>query len=324
MECYAIFDIVFVLCRRSGGVWQCFKKKFSESLAPAFFIHIFIMLFSAMLFHRISLGIAIGIILACGIIVYKIVIAFREKRGLPFDVVNDTGLLIFVLFYIFIIFSNIDKCFMDWDEFSHWGVFLKEMLRIDDLYCISSKDIVHKDYVPAITLFEVLWCKLSGRYVEADAYRAMQMLQFAMILPIVNVSDEGERNTIVDRMSLSINCYKIVTDIIKAILALSIPIVFSGQSFYHTIYQDMILGLLVFYCVYLVWCKMDNESYRCFILTLALMMLVLTKMVAMAFLPMIVVYYIVDSSLYHKRKVKKKFWILTTALPFAVWGLLNK
>ena len=93
MQYLILFLYCVVVAVAYGSV---FKKKFSESLAPAFFIHIFIMLFSAMLFHRISLGIAIGIVLACGIIIYKIVIAFREKRWLSFDVVNDTGLLIYV------------------------------------------------------------------------------------------------------------------------------------------------------------------------------------------------------------------------------------
>lgn len=321
MQYLAIFLYCIVVAVAYGSL---FGKKFSESLAPAFFIHILIIIFTSVLFHHISFGIVIGFVLACGILLYKLVISLSEKSSLLADVVNDTGFLIFLLFFLFIIFSNTDKFFMEWDEFSHWGVFLKEMLRIDDLYCVSTKNITHKDYVPAITIFEVLWCKLSGRYVEADAYRAMQMLQFAMILPMLSMTEYGQRNEVVERGSLKINFYKIGTDVSKAILALSIPIVFSGQSFYHTIYQDMIFGILIFYCVYLVWCKTSNEEYRCLELTIALTILVLSKMTAIAFLPMIVVYYIVNSIQYNKRNVKKWYWMISLIFPIAIWGALNK
>lgn len=91
--------------------------------------------------------------------------------------------MIFILLYIFCFITNQDKEFVSWDEFSHWGMFLKESLRLDSFYCNSPIYFAHKDYVPAITLFETLWCKLSLRYSEADAYRAIQIFMYDLFFP---------------------------------------------------------------------------------------------------------------------------------------------
>ena len=97
----------------------------------------------------------------------------------------------FLCFFFLIKFS---KRFWAWDEFSHWGVFLKETLRLDSLYCTSPLTIAHKDYVPAITLFETIWCKLSFRYNKADAYRAIQIFMFSLMMPMFDKLNELSHN----------------------------------------------------------------------------------------------------------------------------------
>jgi hypothetical protein len=312
------FYCIFIAAAYAG----VFNRKFSESLAPAFFIHIFVIFVGAVFFHHVTWGIAAGIVFALLLIVLKCIRAKSISQALR-DLAgqfNDTGFIIFIVFYAFIAISNIGKHFMDWDEFNHWGIFLKETLRIDDLYCVSPKNIGHKDYVPAITLFEALWCRMSLRFEEADAYRAIQMLQFSMILPMIRDRENG----VVVR-NKRINVYSIMTDFFKAVFVLALPLLFSGQSFYHTIYQDMIFGCLIFYCVYLVWSDISDEKYRAFVLTISLTMLVLSKMVAMAFLPMVVVYYIVSSVLFHKENgMKKIYWGIAVFVPFLSWVLINK
>ena len=97
--------------------------------------------------------------------------------------------IIFFVLYVFIFAINVDKRFYEWDEFSHWGRFLKETLRLNSLFCTSNASMSHKDYVPIITVFEYIWCRLSFRYVEADAYSAQQVLMVSMMLPVFSVFD---------------------------------------------------------------------------------------------------------------------------------------
>lgn len=41
------------------------------------------------------------------------------------------------------------RCFSNWDELSHWGKMVKEMLRTDLFYSENISDLlVHKDYPP--------------------------------------------------------------------------------------------------------------------------------------------------------------------------------
>ena len=150
-----------------------------------------ILLFTGMIFHSLRVGIVIGGLLYLLLLLYYLVTG-RSVIDLlwPFgihdearisvnrriienikDILCNPGFHLLLIFYFFCWFSNIGKVFLAWDEFSHWGMFLKESLRLDNLYAVSPLPFKHKDYVPAITLFEVIWVKLCRRYLEADVYR---------------------------------------------------------------------------------------------------------------------------------------------------------
>ena len=51
------FIFPYLYCLLLGSSWAvCFKKKFAESLAPAFMLHIILVLLSGMLFHKLSIA----------------------------------------------------------------------------------------------------------------------------------------------------------------------------------------------------------------------------------------------------------------------------
>lgn len=306
-----------------------FKKKFSESLAPAFFIHILLILFVAMMFHHVSWGIYSGVLLASAVILIKSLQLIKKRiphssddvKNTLNNIYNDTGFIIFLIFYIFIIaISNIGKTLRS-DEIFFWGRFVKETLRIDDLYCCSAYSVAHKDYLPAITLFEVLWCKLSWRVSESDMFRAIQMIQFSMFLPAVCKNKDSEIHSLQNKKMLGL-------DFLKTLFVLICFFYFHDFSFYHSIYKDMVLGITAFYCVYTVYTDYDDEKYRTFILTLSLSVLLLIKMTAIIFLPMVVLYYAVSSVKYNRAKENWRTYalliLLTVAVPLCLWFLVNK
>ena len=171
------FICPFLYSLLMGITWSAvFKKKFADSLAPAFMLHIIVILVSGLVFNNLSLGIYGGIIIS-----FAIFCMFIIKNVKKWEVIKEyciqywsSGLFFLTVFYLFCFLGNTGKRFTEYDEFSHWGVFLKECLRLNRLFCTSSLPFNHKDYVPAITLFETIWCRLSGRFREADAYRAIQ------------------------------------------------------------------------------------------------------------------------------------------------------
>ncbi|SDA69884.1 hypothetical protein SAMN02910275_02236 [Butyrivibrio sp. INlla18] len=312
----ALVPLLYV-CFINGAYAIFFRKRYAESLAPAFFVSIILMLFSGMLLGSITLGILISVVLA--IVVYVTEIINAKAIGPLFEKAKSffsEGLLVIAV-YLLVNVINYGKHYHSPDEFTHWGVFLRETFRLDALYVTSPIGIVHKDYVPAITLFEALWCKLSFRLTEANAYRGIQMLQVSMLLPLISnrcSKDDSNKKLIV--------C-------IKAFVTFSIPLFVTGLMFYHTIYQDYIYGVLVFFCMWIIVTG-DNSRYELFELTLAITILLMAKMTALAFLPMIVIFYVVYSLFYMDKVAGRNNVLQTllrsvivTAIPLIVWKIYN-
>ena len=129
-------------------------------------------------------------------------------------------------------------------------MFLKESLRLDMLYAESPLPLFHKDYVPASTLFEVIWCRLSGRFVEADAYRAIQMVMFAMMLPMFEcfapTLQEGAAGSV--RQAVRRAFLGRGRQLAAVFFVLLLPLLFSAYDtqFYHSVYIDYFLGVVFF------------------------------------------------------------------------------
>lgn len=62
-----------------------------------------------------------------------------------------------------------DRCFVAWDEFSHWGLALKGMLLENKLPCLTSIQDGFKEYPPAASLFQYILLKASGLGMQEDA-----------------------------------------------------------------------------------------------------------------------------------------------------------
>lgn len=287
-----------------------FKKSLIKSLAPSFFLQILIIMGTAMAFSSFSSGIAL-----CTLISVSVLVAAAIKNKSVKGLIATNGLVAFLLVYLLIFITNYGKHYVEWDEFSHWGLFVKETFRLDTLFCKSPYGFAHKDYVPAITVFETLYCKLNLRFSEADSYRGIQLLQMAMVLPIAfagfNESDKL-KNKAMDIGS-------------KLLIVIGLPVFFNSPMYYHTIYQDLIFGILIFYSMWVVFTE-ENGKYKSFILSLALSMLVLSKMAAMAFLPMVVIFYLVYSLLFEKDSVANKVIssIIALVVPVFLWIGCNK
>jgi hypothetical protein len=299
------------------------KRKFIDSLAPAFFIQILLVLFSGLITNRLTIGIALGVIIA---IVAIAIVAFREKTFssaielfIDEDKHIDLGVCLFVVVYGFIFLCNLGKGFSMWDEFSHWGWFVREAYGTDMFYCISPKGFAHKDYLPGVALFETVWCRLSLKYSESNAFRGMQMLQAAMMMPVVCRISEGVEK------SFTKLSRKILALVLNVLIIFGIPL-FSEHPFYHTLYQDLILGVFVFYCI---WITISEEFslYSLFLFGLSLSNLILCKLTAVAFLPILFLFYAVYHSIFSDKAVSRfKIWlgaIVATVISVIPWRLYN-
>lgn len=328
-----VFPLIYSLLL--GIVWSaCTKKKFYNSLAPAYMLHILLVLMSGFVFKRLSVGVYGGIILAA---IVGIIVVVRNRNNITLDSVYargrelwNGGVFVFVTFYVFCFLTNYNKAFKSWDEFSHWGMFLKESLRLDSLYCMSPLTFAHKDYVPAITLFETIWCKLSGRYAESDVYRAIQIFMFALLMPVFERISEYIAPKIKDRNDKTSILMSRLFELGAVLIVLIIPLLFSTSNafcFYHSIYCDLAVGIVFFWCVFEAYREHDDLVYHLLSITIGTTILVLSKMTAMALLPLVIIMLFVKIVFFSKEKLKAKHYALmiaTMVIPVAIWMCFNK
>ena len=318
-----------------GTVWgEIFKKKYSSSLAPAFMSHIIIVLLTGLIFNRLSIGIYGGICVSLVIGIVIIILKYRSiTKNAIYEYLNriwNEGVFVFLVLYVFCFLTNYGKRFLAWDEFSHWGMFLKESIRLDRLYCTSPLWFDHKDYVPAITLFEVIWCKLGGRFSEADAYRAIQIFMISMLMPMCETFDSHSYAMIKNNKGI-ISAFKArVFQLSAVVIILLIPLVFNtgnGFCFYHSIYCDIAVGIVFFWCLLESYRKYNSIAYQLIILTIGITVLVLSKMMAMALMPLVVGLLIINAYLIPKKRPRGLFfaWLIPVMLiPAGVWCWFNK
>jgi hypothetical protein len=97
------------------------------------------------------------------------------------------GLLLFLVLYGYFFFLNLNRGYSAWDEFSHWGMMVKEMVRTGNLYDLpSSLSDIHKDYPPAMQLIRYLFCMLGGGYSESLCYTSSEILVFSFFISVFN------------------------------------------------------------------------------------------------------------------------------------------
>lgn len=71
------------------------------------------------------------------------------------------------------------------DEFSHWAFTVKQMVHWDALSVRHAGEMMFPEYPPAAALWEYLFVRLVPGFVESYLYRAMNLLQLALLLPFL-------------------------------------------------------------------------------------------------------------------------------------------
>ncbi len=301
-------------CFIGGAYGAFFRKRFGISLMPAYCIQTLLLLICGMTVQSLTGGILTGFLLA----LLAWMVAIRRDKSLirparaQFDIsFNNIAFPVFVILAGAVFVLNTGKCFSDWDEFSHWGRFIKECIRLDRLYVTSTASMAHPDYVPAISLFEYLWCRLSLHYNEPNAYRGIQVLFVASILPEV------------DQLKGNKKLLGNITAIAAIVLLLvGLPLVFPAFRFYHTVYQDAIFGILIYYSMRVANERDYTLAYRTFTTTLTICMLAMSKMTAIAFVPMVWLYFAVKEYAINHQK-NWHHYTITILTPIGLWIWFN-
>lgn len=307
-----LFPLIFTLLGAGGMAIICNVK--IERTIPVFYI---ICIFFLYVSGITGLGLLPGgILIGMGISVVIICAGIKCWKGFLWkDNLVTYGMFAFLIIYALVYVLDFKRGFNGWDEMSHWGPMVKEMVRLDNLYSIpESKLLVHKDYPPAIALFEALWCKICGGYEEKFLYRSLHTMAFSMLLPVLDMMD-----TIKKKWQWKVlNTIFIIWGIILACL----PFDLADGNFFTTIYVDGIVGIIFASCMFQIFLN-RNRKFDIFSLTAMLSFLVITKQVGIEYY-LICLLFVLMIDFVHIFIKKEKIKIIAQHIPYIIFPMIIK
>ncbi len=120
------------------------------------------------------------------------------------------------------------------DEFSHWAFTVKQMVRWDALSVRHAEEMLFPDYPPAAALWEYLFIRPAPGFAESYLYRAMSLLQIALLVPFL----------------ASYSWKRLGGAAAGLLAAFLLPLAFYGE-FYTDLCVDGLLALLFAWLLYL-------------------------------------------------------------------------
>ncbi len=118
---------------------------------------------------------------ALAFIVRGVVKGSVEKKFITRSVLTP-GFAVFCVFYVIMCFLHRNRTLNGWDEFSHWGLVVKNMHLLDALGNHPHATTLLTGYPPGVSLFHYLWMKICG-YSESNFYISMNVLAFSLLRP---------------------------------------------------------------------------------------------------------------------------------------------
>ena len=263
------------------------KKRFEQQLPFAAGI-IIAVLYAAGLFGELTAGLYLIFAgTAVAFLTLIVLLSLRRSEHL-FRYLFTPGMAAFLAAVFWLLVGFRGYMFSGWDDFSHWGLAVKNMYIYSALPAgVSQATISYTDYPPASTLFSWLWTLLSGVFNEEDPQRALNMLMLCFLLPAMKDQDWRKPGK-----ALSM-----------AVLLFGFPLLFSTSA-YRTLQVDTLIGCVSLYVLY-AWflCRHDVCTYTG--IGISLFLLPLIKEMGFAFALLLIVIIGADMFLDSKRQGKR-------------------
>ena len=325
----------YFYCLFLGCSWAiCFKKKFSDSLAPTILLHVMLMVPFTRYFHSVSAGVWGGVIIAGLVLIYKSRSVLQDVRK---GVVQQwsSGIFAFTVLYIFCFLINHGKKVLQYEDFVYSGIFLQEAFYKNTLLAELPLPFWHDHVIqgPLPVTFGALWHQLAGRFHETDAYRAVQMLMFSMILPMFNTfaTHSPVRSQEIRKGTDFFSGRWLQLVAIFSIIFLLASIKTDGYGIYHSLASYHILGVIFFYCL-MVSLQWNGEVvlHTMLPLIIGVVAMVFTNMIGVFLVPMVIVFFFIQSFFYFGNNFKKNDFsqlfhliFMCTILWYPVYIFLN-
>ena len=267
---FTLFTAFFVLL---------FKVRFGEALPLAICTPAFILYFSQYVLHTFFIGFCLLLLLA--FIAVPLFLQARKKDAKETPILKNIlspGFIAFAVIYFFAVYLLQGKPYGDWDEMTHWGMMIKEALRLDDFYCIESSRVLwHKEYPPFNCMFEIFWAMLGG-YSEGKMTIAMHVTTLSLVIPwlMEQISDHSPKAKWYHHLLISFSF-----DLM--ILSLEYFMDKWTPRVINTIIPDMLLAFLYAAAGLLIYTRSVKKKFFFITLCVITSMLPMVKQIGLAF-----------------------------------------
>lgn len=247
----------------AAALAEMFKEKIDITI-PITVIAIVLIIYPFGFFYKLHYGVYIiyGVsVIAMIYLLCKCIMYLKKKKFTEFiSRIITPGIVVYLLFWIFFIVLNKRRLFSNWDEFSHWGLIVKNMFVFDSYGTNPETIVLFRGYPPFTAIFEYFFLRIKNYYTEGEIIIAMNVLYTSMIMPLMK------------NISWKKNLPKLL--IIIPMLFL-LPLCFY-QEFYTTVYVDAILGIFMAYILY-IYFTIENIKLKYISICLGIIALPLIK-----------------------------------------------
>ena len=224
------------------------NRKFGKCVPVALISSILIVFYTQFIFKTFKVGYFIVIALALAGAVALVITAKRDSGKIS-RLIFTNGFYCFAAIFLIVMVMDYQRPFRSWDEFSHWGMMTKEMVRLDGWYTQdASRLLVHKDYPPFGSIFEAMWCYFAGGFSESTAYKALHVLLLSLLTPpCADMFESKKKRKMIVRIVFSFVCALLAN--VAAIGVIGSLDVLRG---FVTIYKDLLMSILFAYGLIIV------------------------------------------------------------------------
>ncbi len=165
--------------------YTAFMRRRIEVTLPLSIFTVILVLYIFGLFGKLKWGVyAFGVLTILAFLIgFTKVIALKEFKKFMGNIFT-VGFFVFIGAVIFIWFMTQGRLLSRFDEFTHWGLTVKNYFIFDGFANIKGSTTHGAGYQPGVSLFCYFFTALKGKFSESDALRAMNIFVVAMLLPI--------------------------------------------------------------------------------------------------------------------------------------------
>lgn len=287
--------------------------KFNKKITETFFVvvsSIILILFLGGLFSLLKETFYLLILVSILSCIYNIYnykkIILNKKNILSFSFV------LFILIYIIAAIGMNGRLLVHWDEFSHWGLSIKNMFYLDEFYTSANSTTLFKDYPPAVGLLQYFVLKLNGKFDESLLYFSNFILILSMLFSILKIFKKDLKTE----------------SLLVLFIILFIPTILYYDAFIN-LQVDLMLACLFFYTIFIYYSE-EESKFKYFNLILSLIILVLTKEIGLLLATGSLIIVCIDKlfienkfnlSIIKKNLKKILLLFLAIFLPYLIWKL---